>query len=268
MTNRFLLILFGFIILSSCKKDEIKDTILPECECFIETATDTYTYPIRPGSEEWESFTSSEQMVEVTQVPNTILENMSTIGVYETCVENPLGLDLHLVDSPQRFYDYLVSTFNSWQELISRKDLSSTLIDRYSMMCPDCEGNNYSSWSGKGGDVQYSLVSIELILTQDVVLNNISKSQCDNLGKLIMNNYEYNNSINQSNFFKLFPVWIASRVMLKYDYPDYVKLEAENEQISIFNQTGMLLQKVGSDYDADKMFKDIMEKFESFLDSE
>lgn len=268
MTNRFLFILFGFIILSSCEKKEIEDTTLPECECFIETSTDSYSYPIRPGSEEWESFASSEQMVEATQVPNTILKNMSTIGVYETCAENPLGLDLYLVDSPQRFYDYSVSTFNSWKELISRNDLSSTLIDRYLMMCPDCGENNYSSWSGKGGDVQYTFVSIELILAQDVVLNNISKPQCDKLGKLIMRNYEYNNAINQSNFFKLFPVWIASRVMVEYDYSDYVKLKSENEQISIFNQTGMLLQKVGSDYNADKMFNDIMEKFESFLDSE
>jgi hypothetical protein len=262
------LILFGFFILSSCEKDEIEDTTLPECECFIETAIDTYTYPIRPGSEEWKSFTSSDQMVEVTEVPNAILENMSTIGVYETCAENPLGLDLYLVDSPQRFYDFSVNTFNSWKELISRKDLATTLIDRYSVMCPDCEENNYSSWYGKGGDVQYTFVSIELILAQDAVLKNISKSQCKNLGKIITRNYKYNNTINQSNFFKLFPVWIASRVMVKYDYSDYVKLEAENEQIAIFNQTGMLLQKVGSNYNADKMFKDIMEKFESFLDSE
>jgi len=268
MTNRFLLIIFGFIILWSCKKDEIEDITLPECECIIETATDTYNYPIRPGSSEWESFTSSEQMVEATQVPNTILENMSTIGVYETCTENPLGFDLYLVDSPQNFYDISVNIFNSWKELITRKDLTSTLIDRYSMMCHDCEENNYSSWSGKGGDVQYTFVSIELILTQDVVLNNISKFQCNKLGKLVMRNYEYNNAINQSNFFKLFPVWIASRIMVKYDYADYLNLKSENEQIAIFNETGMLLQKVGSDYNADKMFKDIMEKFESFLDNE
>lgn len=256
------------MILSSCEKDEIDDIFLPECECFIETATDTYSYPIRPRSEEWISFTSSAQMVEATHVSDSILENMSTIGVFETCAENPLTLDLYLSNSPQSFYDYIVNANNAWKELISRTDLASTLIDRYAMMCPECEENNYSCFSGKGGDVLYTLVSIELILAQKEVLSNVSRSQCSYLGKLLIRNYEYNNSINKSKIFSLYPVWIATRIMVEFNHSEFMKLESENEQISIFNQTGMLLHKTGSTYKADNMFQDIMEKFESFLDSE
>ena len=60
------------MIVSSCEKDEIEDNSFPECECFIETSIDSYSYPIRPGSEEWKAFTSGEQMFEATQVPNLI----------------------------------------------------------------------------------------------------------------------------------------------------------------------------------------------------
>lgn len=57
----------------ACERNEIEDIPIPECECLIETATDTYIYSIRPGSEEWNAFTSTEQMVEATQVPVSVL---------------------------------------------------------------------------------------------------------------------------------------------------------------------------------------------------
>lgn len=69
-------------------------------------------YPIRPGSEEWIALTFTVQMVEATQVPASILRSMSTIGLYKTCAENPFGLDLYIVNSPQEFFDSSLDTYN------------------------------------------------------------------------------------------------------------------------------------------------------------
>lgn len=265
MNRRYYVILISLnFLLFDCKEKD-SDIITSECNCFIETAKDTYKYPIRPRSEEWKAFTSSEQMVEATQIPYSILEPMSTIGVFESCVENPLNLDLFVTLEPQRFYDSFKETFNVCKELIKRDDTATELIKRYSSMCSECDANNYSNFSGKGGNAEYSFALIELLLAQEEILSKVSKEQCNELAQLVLKAYENNLKNGQSVFFTLFPVWIAARIMDHYNYPEFLKLKLQNEQISIFDSTGIPLQKVGSDYTEYDLFQDVMKKFKLFL---
>lgn len=266
MNKKYYFILILVLHISGCKKNEIED--ISGCNCFIETALDTYKYPIRPGSEEWNNFTSGAQMAEATQIPFSVLDSMSTMGVFESCAENPINLDLYILMEPQRFYDYFKSKFNVCQVLINRDDAGKELLKRYSLMCSECLENNYSSFSGKGGDVKYSFVSIELLLAQENILSKISKLQSIELGQMLIKNYENNNRNDLSVFFKLFPVWISSRIMVKYNYPEFMKLKSENEQISIFHETGVPLLRIGSDDKEEDMFKKIMQNFKMFLNNE
>ena len=267
MNKRYylLLILVGLLLFDCKKKDP--DIIISECNCIIATAKDTYKYPIRPRSEEWKAFTSSEQMVDATQIPYSILEPMSTIGVFESCVENPLNIDLYVVMEPQRFYDSFNKTFNVCKDLIKRDDIATELIKRYSIMCMECDANNYSNFSGKGGNVESSFASIELLLAQEDILSKASKEQCHELAQLVLKTYEKNVKNGQSIFFTLFPVWIASRIMDHYEYPEFLKLKAQNEQISIFDSTGVPLLKTGSNYTENDIFHEVMTKFKLFLNT-
>lgn len=265
MNRRYYVILISVsFLLFECKEKD-PDIVTSECNCFIETAKDTYKYPIRPRSEEWKAFTSSEQMVEATQIPYSILESMSTIGVFESCVENPLNLNLFITLEPQRFYDSFKETFNVYKELIKRDDIATELIKRYSSMCSECDANNYSNFSGKGGNVEYSFASIELLLAQEDILSKVSKEQCYELAQLALNAYEMNVKNGQSVFFTLFPVWIAARIMDHYNYPEFLKLKSQNEQISIFASTGVPILKVGSDYTENDIFNEVMKKIKLFL---
>lgn len=259
-----ILILLSFLVLNCKEKDP--DINISECNCFIETVKDTYKYPIRPGSEEWKAFTSSEQMVEATQIPHSILQPMSTIGVFESCVENPLNIDLYISMEPQRFYDSFKETFNVCKELINRNDIATELIKRYSIMCSECGANNYSNFSGEGGNVEYSFASIELLLAQEDILSKVSNEQCYELSQLVLKAYEKNVKNGQSAFFTLFPVWIAARIMDHYHYPEFLKLKSQNYQISIFDSTGIPL-KVGSDYTENDLFREVMQKFKLFLNA-
>jgi hypothetical protein len=258
-----ILILVSFLLFDCKEKDQ--DINITECNCFLETAKDTYKYPIRPRSEEWKAFTSSEQMVEATQIPYSILEPMSTIGVFESCVENPLNVELYIIEEPQGYYDSFKKTFNVCKELIKRDDVATELIKRYSLMCSECGTNNYSNFSGKGGNVEYSFASIEILLAQEDILSKASKEQCYELAQLALKAYEKNVKNGQSVFFTLFPVWIAARIMDHYNYPEFLKLKSQNEQISIFDSTGVPLLKVGSDYTENDLFQDVMKKFKLFL---
>lgn len=267
----YLILVLLSLFLFDCKKKDpdiiISDAIVSECNCIIETAKDTYKYPIRPRSEEWKAFTSSEQMVEATQIPYSILEHMSTIGVFESCVENPLNIDLYVVMEPQRFYDSFKETFNVCKELIKRDDIATELIKRYSIMCLECDANNYSNFSGKGGNVESSFASIELLLAQEDILSKASKEQCHKLAQMVLRTYEKNIKNDQSLFFTLFPVWIATRIMDHYEYPEFLKLKSQNEQISIFNTTGVMLLKSNSNYTEVQLMQTIMTKFKLFLNT-
>ena len=151
---------------------------------------------------------------------------------------------------------------------MSRNDVATELIKRYSLMCLDCEENNYSNFSGKGGNVECSFASIELLLAQEALLSKTTKYQCLILGEVLINNYEKNIKINQSTFFKRFQVWIASRIMDQYNYLDFKRLKSKNEQISIFVETGVSIRKVNSGSSAENIYQDIMEQFKSFLNTE
>jgi len=264
----YLLLILIYIFYPSCEKKEIEDNINPECNCFIETANDTYIYPIRPGSDEWKAFETSEQMKEAVQIPFSILDSMSTLGIYESYAENPLNIDLYVTLAPQYFYDVFKTSFNVFIELINRDDAATVLIKRYSSMCLDCIENNYSSFSGKGGDVQYAFASIELLLAQEEILSKTTKEESFKLARLVLKNYEINIRNNQSLFFTSFPVWIASRIMINNHFSEYIDLISQNDLVAIFNDTGTPYLSKESNYSELDLFRDIMDKLKIYLNYE
>ena len=53
--------------------------------------TDTYDYPVKPGTEEWQAFTSHAEMLEACQIPEAILRDMTTEGLVETALDYQIG---------------------------------------------------------------------------------------------------------------------------------------------------------------------------------
>lgn len=49
-----------------------------------------YNYPIKPGTSEWKTLTSHDQMQRVCQIPDATLKSMSTTDLIETCLNYPL----------------------------------------------------------------------------------------------------------------------------------------------------------------------------------
>jgi hypothetical protein len=48
---------------------------------------DVYDYPIRPGAEEWKALYSFNDMLEACQIPENVLESMSTSALVETVLD-------------------------------------------------------------------------------------------------------------------------------------------------------------------------------------
>lgn len=264
MNKMILIILICLPFNFSCKKhidglgEKISD--LPDCKCFVQTSTDSYIYPIRPGSEEWKALKTSEEMVKVTQMPQDVINNMSTIGLFESVVENPLFVELSLSSTPKYFYDYHKTTSEAMIELLSRENVGSTLISRYAEMCWSCKENNYSYYNGKGGNIIGSYASIELLLAQEDIFSKASRNEHKILGQVLISNHEENDIDRQNSNF-CFDAWIAANLMDYYNYRGFNNLLENNDSVKLFLGSGY----ISSD---SSLYDQIFKQFKLFIKDE
>lgn len=99
----------------------------------METAGDAYEFPITPQKtpEEWRELRSIKRKLEVCQIPEEILETMSTEGLIETCLAYPLFSNMMYQNSLQDGFCQLVEGFNGLRELLSREDAAPLLLQKY-----------------------------------------------------------------------------------------------------------------------------------------
>lgn len=86
-----------------------------------------YTYPILPGTDEWKEFDTHVEKIDACQIPEEILQNMTTEALLKTVLKYPLMEDMMVYDSPNMGYNALYSTFNGLQTLVQRTDAAFEL---------------------------------------------------------------------------------------------------------------------------------------------
>lgn len=129
--------LLSFILIS-CDKQEI------ECTPFAPKPLgeyaynfypeDQYDFPVRPGSPEWAEFTTGQQMIDACQVPGAILDEMSTNGLIETCLDYPLLINMLAFTSIQYGTERQMENFNGFGELVQKHDAATLMLARYKFM--------------------------------------------------------------------------------------------------------------------------------------
>ena len=83
MKTYFFIIITCCFFFVSCIKNNEPSTI------------DVYwDYPIKPGMEEWENLESHKAKVDACQVPDDILQNISTKELLKLCLNYPLLYDV------------------------------------------------------------------------------------------------------------------------------------------------------------------------------
>lgn len=90
-----------------------------------------YSFPVTVGSVEWDELGTVEQMRAATQIPDEILEVISTEDLISLILEYPLLCDLHAYGSLSEGYAAIKAEFNGINELLSRKDCCTELIAAY-----------------------------------------------------------------------------------------------------------------------------------------
>lgn len=87
-----------------------------------------YTYPITTSSPEWLKLESHAERVNVCQIPENILSNMSTPALLETIYNYPLLVDLLLFDRAEDAYQIISTGFNGIEELNNRPNALESIM--------------------------------------------------------------------------------------------------------------------------------------------
>lgn len=86
-----------------------------------------YEYPVRPGTQEWAQLDSHNQKVDICQIPEAVLKNMTTQALCESVLNYPLMGDMLAYDNPDMGYTVILYSFNGLKELVQREDAMSKL---------------------------------------------------------------------------------------------------------------------------------------------
>ncbi len=198
-------------------------------ELFIKK-TDAYVFPITPdNTEEWRKLQSLDEKIEVCQVPEDILKNMSTEGLLETCFNYPLYINLVAYNSLQQGFDSLC-TFNGLQELLNRPDAGKCILKYYKNLDLGKLAKNHDAPT-------LHIIFIETLLSQDAILSNMEQSKRSEVLDVSINKAKTKRNKFADIYAERTSAFLIGRV-LKKDNPDFKEYLKKNEKIKKFIDKG------------------------------
>ena len=230
---RFSLLFFCVsVVFLSCQEEEV----VPVCTPYEPpSGLDTYMYPLRPGMPEWAEIQTGAEMYEVTQVPDSVLQVISTEGLLETWLTYPLLGNIIAWSTLQQGIDNITETFGGLQELGRRPDAGSVMLNRYKQMNLYCI-DQFTSDIEIGGFAM-TFAFYEAILSQQVFLTKLSEAEQDELLDVALRNYAIKDAYSDEVYFifdlKTSAV-IAARLMQLADYAPFTKAMAQDDYLRVF----------------------------------
>lgn len=165
-----LLLCFSFFVLG-CKKQECEDTIDQAC-----------VYPIEAAKGK-----PSEERIQMFKIPETVLHCLSTEALVKSCLDYPDFGVIWAYNSLQQGFDQVSNRCNGFDELWRRSDKFQVLYSLYQQKNPD-RGNWNSFTDLENGIYLADIVNVELVLSQYVVLHDLSVSEKIELFQLAIDN--------------------------------------------------------------------------------
>jgi len=149
--------------------------------------TSPYRFPVQPGSTEWQSFKSVDDMYRACQVPPAILARLTTKALIQTCLNYPARIALLAYNTPQQGFDDWKKNFNGIATFLQRSDAREELLLFYAGF--DTRGHTAFKTAPDKGNYTYTLQVMEAILAQDEITNGLTIAQQKQLLKTSLEKY-------------------------------------------------------------------------------
>lgn len=139
----------------------------------------TWDFPVKPGSTEWRNANSYQERLNLYNIPDKILDSISTRELIRTCLNYP---ELRLIFTRNDFqsgYSHIFKEFNGFKELESRNDAGKELLNAYKSYNP-----GYFDKNSTNLEIGYHIIEftyIELLIAQPNILKNLSETEVNEL---------------------------------------------------------------------------------------
>jgi hypothetical protein len=91
----------------------------------------SWDFPVKPGTEGWKNFHSTQEMVDACQVPEDILSSLSTDELTDVCLQYPLLFSYCAFTDWNYAMEVEFHDFNGFRELFKRSEVAEELLKRY-----------------------------------------------------------------------------------------------------------------------------------------
>jgi hypothetical protein len=90
-----------------------------------------WDYPVKPGMPEWAELKNSGEKIAACQIPEEILNSLSTECLTKICLQYPLIYDMFAFNSKNIGFDAFFENFNGIRELYNRETVLNELLKQY-----------------------------------------------------------------------------------------------------------------------------------------
>jgi hypothetical protein len=142
---------------------------------FAQDPQPVWDFPIKPGNNKWKALKSHKEMVDICQIPSSIINNLNTSELVRICLDYPLFFTLTAFNNMQMGFEQNKNDFNGFLELFKRKDAGKELISFYSKINPG-EVMSMKSNLDKG-NFMFRIFYLEILLAQKDLLSTLNQEE-------------------------------------------------------------------------------------------
>lgn len=187
-----LILLSGIFLSIGCQRGLNKSIEPTEMKNTISSSASlNWDYPVKPGSSQWKSLNSNEEKVNVCQIPENILSQLSTKDLLAICLAYPLINDIYAFNNIETGTNKLFKDFNGLRELAKRTDALNKFMDEYNQRMNSIkalEEKNYTEYAK--GEFIVGLSTMEVISTRKEMLKNARTQDITQLMHTLLEGYE------------------------------------------------------------------------------
>lgn len=143
-----------------------------------------YTYPFRPGSQEWKNTKTHDDLRSHLQIPKTVIASLSTQSLLNSVLHYPLIGDLLVFNNFKTGIDNMKKNFPALTSLLHRKDVVGILLETHRKYNPKL----VSSFSDpiEVGEFMMQICLLEFMICDELVLSKMTNVDAKEFGESLI----------------------------------------------------------------------------------
>lgn len=135
----------------------------------------SWDFSVTPGTNEWNSLKTEKQRINVMQIPEVVLNKMSSKALIDACINFPLFGYYSAFNTPQEGFNIMFSRFNIFNKICEKDSIGHYLIKIYK----DAGMDGWETMSNKFNNEFWTLKLeyVEYLIAQKEVISKLSHQE-------------------------------------------------------------------------------------------